>query len=341
MLLFHEVARATNYMTVYKDSDDPRLFYYIPQFAEISKRNDGKLAFGAVFFEKNPNDPNDGFSLYNFGVRGVYPSAELAAVKSELEAQYGGPVALQPVNPSVATPSLHPITDGIYRSIKCQLNGGNLYTDLAASFTVDESLEPELSKLMKSGGVGWAGSIMYKVLTKRTVFKFKIVANWHRVLEHFRAQVSIKYWFVSANLSYETQKLIQNGTISITVDGGTPSEREKVTSLAEKIAGRLFVPTLQENPMPGHPTGSALCLSVNYSKIEEDKTETWTGEYNDYEEKELGMAAYVRDIPDEYFVNFDKAKHFINDLDSPDTHQQYEKPLLDPKKKETARTARS
>ncbi|MER9729855.1 hypothetical protein [Mesorhizobium sp. M0217] len=329
MLLFHEVARTTNYMTVYRDSDDMKLFYYIPQFAEVAKRNDGKLAFGAAFFEKNPNDPNDGFSLYNFGVRGVYPSMELARVKAELEAQYGGPVALQPVNPSVSTPSLSPITDGIYRSIKCQLNGGNLYTDLAASFTLDESLEPTFSELMKSGGVGWAGAITYKVLTKRTTFHFKITANWHRVQEHFRAQVSVKYWFVSANISYETQKLIQNGTIKIDIDGGSPSEREKVMSIAEKIAARLFVPSLEMNPLPDHPTGSALCVSLNYSKIEEDKTEVWEGTYSDYEEKELGMAAYVRDIPESYFVNFDKAKSFIVDLDIADTHSLHlGKPLV-------------
>jgi hypothetical protein len=127
---------------------------------------------------------------------------------------------------------------------------------------------------------------------------------------------------VSANISYETQKLIQNGTIRLEVDGGTPDEQEKVTSLAEKIATRLFVQTLQENPMPGHPTGSVLCFSLNYSKIEEDKTEVWEGTYSDYEEKELGMAAYVREIPDEYFVGFDKAgkSYSMVDLDTEDTH---------------------
>lgn len=322
MLLFHEVARTTDYMTVYRDSDDPRLFYYIPQFAEVAKRNDGRLAFGAVLFKKNPHDPNDGFSLYNFGVRGVYPSAELTRVKADLEAQYGGPASLQPVNPSVATPSLEPITDGIYRSIKCQAKGGNLYTDLAASFTLDESLEPSFSTLMKNGGVGWAGAITYKVLTKRTTFHFKITANWRRVQEHFRSQASVTYWYVNANISYETQKLIQNGTIKIDVTGGTPSDKEKVTSMAEKIAGRLFVQTLQENPLPQSPSGAIFCFSLNYSKIEEDKTEIWEGSYADFEEKELGMAAYVRDIPNEYFVGFDKPfrERPAVDLDIDDTH---------------------
>lgn len=323
MLLFHELARVTDYITVYRDSHDSRLFYYIPQFAEVSKRNDGKLAFGAALFTKNPNDPNDGFSLYNFGVRGVYPSAEIARVKADLEAQYGGVVSLQPVNPSVATPSLSPLTDGIYRSIKCQLNGGNLYTDLAGSFTIDESLEPTFSTLMRSGGIGWAGAITYKVLTKRTTFQYKITANWRRVQEHFRTMASVKYWFISANISYETQKLIQNGTIKIEVDGGTPTEKEKVTSLAEKIAERLFVPTLQPNPLPAHPSGSAFCFSLNYSKIVEDKTEIWEGKYSDFEEKELGMAAYVREIPDSYFTGFDGKffKENVFNLDEPDSHK--------------------
>ena len=327
MLLFHEVAKTTDYMTVYKDSDDPSLFYYIPQFAEVSKRNDGELNFGAAFFEKNPNDPNDGFSLYNFGVRGVFPSAELERIKEELEAIYGIPASLQPVNPSVSTPSLTPITNGIYRSITCQKNGGNLYTDLAASFTVDESLEPEFSELVKSGGIGWAGAINYTVLTRRTSFKFKITANWKRVLEHFKTQISVKYWFVKANLSYETQKLIQNGTIKFEIVGGTPSQKEWVTNLTEKIAQRLFVPELKPTPFATHPSGAALCVSVNYSKVEEDKTEIWEGEISDFEEKELGMAAYVRDMPNKLFSNFDKAKNYMVNLDLDDSHQMIGSPL--------------
>lgn len=321
MLLFHEVAKTTDYLTVYRDSDDPALFYYIPQFAEVSKRNDGALNFGAVLLKKNENDPNDGFSLYNFGVRAVYPSAELARVKEEMEQIYGFPVSLQPVNPSVATPSLSPITNGIYRSITCQKNGGNLYTDLAASFTVDEALEPELSEFMKAGGIGWAGAITYKVLTRRTSFRFKITANWHRVQEHFRSQISVKYWFVKANLSYETKKLIQDGVIKFEIEGGTPEEREWVISLTEKIAGRLFKPDLQPGALPNHPSGAALCFSLNYSKVEEDKTEIWEGQIADFEEKELGMAAYVRDMPDDLFVNFDNELGLQVDLDSLDTHK--------------------
>jgi len=102
-----------------------------------------------------------------------------------------------------------------------------------------------------------------------------------------------------------------------------PPDKERVTLLAEKVAGRLFVQTLQPNPLPAHPSGSALCFSLNYFKIEEDKTEIWEGTYGDFEEKELGMAAYVRDIPDEYFVGFPPTIHRVTqivDLDRPDTH---------------------
>src|SRR5690606_11704081 len=166
MILIHEVARSTDYLTVYRDSSDPKLFYYIPQFAEVAKRNDGRLNFGAVLLKKNENDPNDGFSLYNFGVRGVYPSSEINRVLQDLTSQYGPGVALQPINPSVEAPSLYPITDGIYRSIRCQKNGGNLFTDLSGSFTIDESLEPAIANLMQSA-VGWVGEVKYKIISKR------------------------------------------------------------------------------------------------------------------------------------------------------------------------------
>ncbi|MBE4018883.1 hypothetical protein HJ130_07265 [Vibrio parahaemolyticus] len=216
----YETAAATNFMTVYRDSDDPKLFYYVPKFAVISKSQDGRLRFGARLFERNPNDPNDGFAIYNFGVTGVTPSQDFNQVKQQLEANYGKGVRLAVISPDAQHPSLYPLTGGIYRSINCQTRGINLYTDLACSFTIDESLEPDMSQFFQQTNNGWAGAINFAVRTLKTEFEWTITANWHRVLEHFKSQVSVKYWFVSANLAYETQKLIENDTIKIKIKGG-------------------------------------------------------------------------------------------------------------------------
>lgn len=303
-ILLYETAAATNFTTVYKDSDDPKLFYYVPKFAEISKRNNGRLNFGAQLFKKNPNDPNDGFAVYNFGVTGVTPSQDFQAIKKALESAYGSGVRLAVISPDTAAPRLVPLTEGIYRNQKCQAQGANLYTDLACSFTIDESLEPDMSNFFQGTDVGWTGEIDFTVRTKKTSFDWKITANWHRVQEHFRSMASVKYWFVSANLSYETQRLIQNDTLHIDTTGGTPAQKEKIYAFAEKIATRLFVPTLQESPLPDHPQGSVLCFSLNYSKIEEDKVSEWSGRESDFEDKPLGIAAYVGGIPKEYFSGY-------------------------------------
>lgn len=303
-ILLYETVAATNFTTVYKDSSDPKLFYYAPKFAEISKRNNGRLNFGAQLFKRNPNDPNDGFAVYNFGVSGVTPSRDFQAIKDALENSYGNGIRLTVISPDAAAPRLIPYTEGIYRNQKCQAVGINLYTDLACSFTIDESLEPSMSQFFQKTGAGWAGAIEFSVRTKKTAFDWKIRANWRRIQEHFRSIVSVKYWFVSANLSYETQKLIENDTLHIEITGGTPAQKEKIYTFAERIAARLFVPTLQENPVPGHPQGSALCFSLNYSKIEEDKVSEWSGRESDFEDKPLGLAVYVGSIPDEYFSGY-------------------------------------
>lgn len=331
MILIYETAAATEFMTVYKDSEDPKLFYYAPKFGAVSKRNDGKLNFGAQWFKKNPNDPNDGFAVYNFGVTGVTPSADFQKVKAALEANYGEGVRLAVISPDTVAPRLVPLTDGIYRNQKVQTSGVNLYTDMGVSFTIDESMEPDMSQFFQNTQAGWIGYIEFTTRTKKTSFDWKITANWHRIQEHFRTQVSVKYWFVSANLSYETQKLIESDVLHIEITGGTPAQKEKVYTFAERIAQRLFVPTLQENPMPGHPSGSVVCLSVNYSKIEEDKTSVWTGREAEYEDKQLGIACYVGGIPPGYFSGYGgKALEYdLNDKSAgsgyidPDTGKRY------------------
>lgn len=304
-ILLYESVGTNNFMTAYRDSDDPTLFYYAPQFAALSSRPDGRLNFGAQLFKRNENDPNDGFAVFNFGVNGVIPSDVFNQMLDNLKQNYGSDAKLAPISPDAEHPSLHPLTTGIYQNLQCQTKGVNLYTDLAASFTVDERIANDMKDFFQNTANALAGQVDFSVRTKKTEFEWKITANWHRIHEHFKSQVSVKYWFVSANLSYETQKLIQDEVLKIETTGGTPQQKELIYTMASKIAGRLFKPQLRHGPMPGHPSGSALCVSVNYQRTEENVTSKWEGKENDYEVKPLGMAAYVGDVPDDYFSGFD------------------------------------
>ena len=304
-ILIYETAATTDFLTVYRDSDDPQRFYYIPQFCAVSKRQDGRLNFGARLFKENANDPNDGFAIYNFGVTGVTPSSELQKAKQQLESDYGLGVKLSVVSPDADAPTLVPYDPGIYRSLRCQARGANLYTDLGCSFTIDESLEPDMSQFFQDTAVGWRGAINFAVRTKKTEFSWTIKANWYRIQEHFKSQLGVKYWFVNTNISYETKKLVENDLLEVHIEGGTPSQREEVHTLAEKIAARLFQPTIQPSPLPAHPRGAKVCFSLNYSHVEENRTSTWKGSENAYEVKELGIAAYVGDIPAEYFSGYE------------------------------------
>lgn len=304
-ILIYDTVGTSNFMTLFKDSSDTKLFYFVPRFSELATfPGSGKLKFGSRLFKKSTSDPTDGFAIYNFSVSGVIPAAELMKAKAELDAIYGPGVRISAITPDARAPSLSPLTGGIYTNIKCQSVGVDLFADLACSFTVPEDIANDVKELFKEP-LGWAGQIDFTVRTKKTSFDWKITANWHRVQEHFKSQVSVKYWFVSANLSYETQKLIENDTIHIDITGGTPSQKEMVYGFAEKIAQRLFVPTLQPGPMAGHPSGSAVCFSLSYSRVEEDRTSIWSGSERDYEEKPLGIAALIGSIPDSYFSGYD------------------------------------
>lgn len=304
-ILIYDTVGTSNFMTLFRDSADPKLFYFVPKFSELSSYpGSGKLKFGSRLFKRNASDPTDGFAIYNFSVSGVIPTAELMKAKADLESIYGAGIRISAITPDTKAPALSPLTDGIYTNIKCQSVGVDLFADLACSFTVPEDIANDVKELFRQP-VGWAGQIDFTVRTKKTSFDWKITANWHRIQEHFKSQVSVKYWFVSANLSYETQKLIENDTIHIDITGGTPSQKEMVYGFAEKIAQRLFVPTLQPGPMASHPSGSAVCFSLSYSRVEEDRTSIWSGSERDYEDKPLGIAALIGGVPESYFSGYD------------------------------------
>jgi hypothetical protein len=313
MILLNEVAKSGPYMVVYKDHADPKLFYYIPRFAELAKKDDGSLIFGHQLFRRDPNNPKDGFSVYNFTVRSVMPGVEYENTKKELEQMVGSAVSIVPI-PGFDLRG-KPLTDLSYVQIggNVQSMGGNLFTDLAVSLTFIEDCEPDMSKLFKSNA-GWTGEIDYKLTGALPVFLAKITANWHAVQEHFRSQVSVKYWFVSANISYETQKLIQNGVIKVDIIGGTAEDKDKVWTLANKIAERLFVQTLQPAPLPDHPSGSVICFSLNFSKTEEDKVTEYTFESREIATRDLGLAIVVGNVPDSYFPSLNNPIRLSGDL---------------------------
>lgn len=305
-ILIYDTIGTSNFMTLFRDSADPKLFYFVPKFSELATfPGTGKLKFGARLFKKTAN-PSDGFAIFNFAVSGVVPRSELTAALAELTAMYGPGVRISAITPDTKAPALTPLMEGIYTNIKCQSAGVDLFTDLACSFTVPEDIAMDVKEIFQTA-LGWPGQIDFTVRTKKTSFDWKITANWHLVQEHFKSQVSVKYWFVSTNLAYETQKLIQNDTIHIDITGGTPTQREMVYGFAEKIAQRLFVQTLRPGPTAAHPSGSAVCFSLSYSKVEEDRVSVWSGSERDYEEKALGVAAAIGDVPDSYFSGFDAA----------------------------------
>ena len=65
----------------------------------------------------------------------------------------------------------------------------------------------------------------------------KIRGNWDRVFQHFSANASGRYWWFSADVKAEFNKLVINGgiTVELTIDGTTPNADE----MREKINKRI------------------------------------------------------------------------------------------------------
>lgn len=320
MISIHEVALTSAYMTIYKDADDKSLFYYVPQFSELSKDYNGNLNFGAAYYTGYPNDPSDDFIIVNFGVRGVTPNEEFRKALEELKQTYGETASLQPINPSVNAPKLRSQTPLSCSEINCQSVGSNLYTDLVCSFRLPGQYGINMKNDLTTG-IGWSGAIEWRTRAVQPEFEWSISLNWKRVQTHFKSQASIKYWFIKSNISYEVKKLMENGTVKITTRGGNVTQRDEIRKLAEQIAKRLFVASLQPTPFPSHPSGAALCLSINYSRVEEDRVESWHGRDEAYIDHSMGLAVYVKNVPERLFTGFD-SKNLIYQGNGDELSQQ-------------------
>ena len=317
MILLNEIEMSGNYLVIYPDHTDVSKFYYMPNFAELSKNSNNEYIFNQQLFKLSSN-PADGFSLYNFNIHASLNKLDFDDALAQLKLKHGNNISLSPIaayDLTIIPLSNVPSQYLISRSV--QTNGQNIFTDLGISMTFNELLEPEMANMFKSNQ-GFQGYIQYVLDGATTPFEAKITANWHRILEHFRTQVTVSYWIFSANFSYEVQRLIENDTIKIEILGGTPTQRDLIYNMAKEIAARLFVPVLQPNPLPANPSGNVINLGINYSKIEEDKSSVYQIKINDIEKRTLSLGLRMSGIPNKYFhgnpkiLDYHDAKLFVS-----------------------------
>lgn len=256
--------------TLYPDHSDPNKVYFMPNRGGLQKDAAGVPEFGMSYWGiSTPNEKPGGFFA------GVFNLSTGSELQKAIDAQLakGKSVAVMPVQSSYihfADKDGNRIMEMLFEDVDLPPFSGRAEDSFGLQATLTKVGAMALASQLRSGAVGLKMGYCYEVTGLSPVFNAKITLNYHKVYEHFLAQVSYGRWWYKVNIRTEIEKLVENKSIKIEINGGTAQDKDYVMGLVDRMVLKFFEPVLENrrNSAGGR-------IGISYTKIMEDRTQTF------------------------------------------------------------------
>ena len=269
-------------LTLYPDSDDKSLFYFMPNSS-------------AIQVDPSSNEPMFGFTYWGLSSGGPIAdagayltfTAHLTSDKYQRDAlnafiASGKKVAALPLMESTigltSTNKNQPPLGLLFNELDFAAHAGMAEDDIGVN-AVMTGIGAKVFKTAIDGNDLFKSDYCFKIQGLGPNFKGIITVDYARVYDDFQAHLSGGNWFTHASINDEVEKLRQTGAISILIQGGDAKMDEYVTSVAEGIVTRLFKSELQAAPTSTASTStdwSFFSFTLTNTHREELKTEIWS-----------------------------------------------------------------
>jgi hypothetical protein len=287
-------------LTIYPDSDNPNVFYYMPNSSGLAFSEESKLPyFGFTYWGLSNGGPlTEAGAWLTFTMR----------LKSDADQQ----LALQSILGEGKRISVLPVQESVV-SLTSTKTGESPASALFSEFHFGQKagvMESEMGVNAVMTGVGakvFKAAIDNPQLLK-TDYCFKVTGlgpnmvgkidvKWDRVYDYFQAGYSTGGWFYKKDIMVEVEKLKQKNLVSIRLDGGEATDMEKLYELTNTIIARLFQAELKASP--GGASGGGWSLSRFSLRVihkEELKEESWTISKRDLIDREFCLSLGLKDL---------------------------------------------
>jgi hypothetical protein len=290
--------------TIYPDHENPNKVYFAPNRGGLLTYNDGTPQFSLVYWGKNNPGNSGGLMTAMLGLSIGKDLQE--AINAQLAMKKA--VAVLPVQSSyidfVSTDE-KPIMQKYFEEIDVSDVGGRFEDSIGVMASLTNLGTKTLPFAFKSGGTAANLNYCYQLTGVSPVFNAKIQLNYNKVYTHFLAQASTGKWFWKAKIRTEVEKLVEDKTIKITINGGDANKYDYIMTLADKMVEKFFEPQLQNrrNSAGGR-------IGISFTKIIEDRDMTYTLTQREIIKRDycvsLDMGA-IKNYP-ELIVDSDKAE---------------------------------
>lgn len=281
--------------TIYPDHEDPRKVYFLPNRGSLQINSAGVPEFGMSYWGIKNDSPDAGG--YFAGIFNLSTGGDLKiAVENHLSR--GHQVAVVPVQQSdvhFKEKNGERIMEELFKEIDIPEFAGRPEDSFSLSASLTKNGAKALAAQLRSGAVGTDLNYCYGITGLSPVFHAKIRLNYHKVYKHFLAQFKVGRWWWKASIRTEIEKLVENQSIKIEINGGDAKKYDYIMALVDRMAERFFVPALQNrrNSAGGR-------YGISYTQIEEDRESTFELKQRELIEREfcIGMGlGQLKDFP--------------------------------------------
>lgn len=251
--------------TIYPDHENPNKVYFMPNRGGIQKDAHGVPEFGLSYWGiKDPANAG-GFitAILNLSIGDDLQKAIDAQLAK------GKEVAVMPVQSSYihfADKDGNRILESMFTEVDLPPFAGRAEDSFGLQATLSRAGAMSLTSLLRNGATGAKVDYCYEVRGLSPDFNATITLNYHKVYTHFLAQARGGKWWWKWSIRTEVEKLVENKSIVIKINGGGAKQRDYVMAMVDRFVEKFFEPVLENrrNSAGGR-------FGVSYTRIVEDR----------------------------------------------------------------------
>ncbi len=290
-----------NALTLYPDSENPNLFYFMPNSSEFAReRSSGLPSFGFTYWGLEDPRNTDAGGYMVFSMRLQSDADQKIALNAAIAS--GKQIAVLPVQESTIGITSTNTSAGVplgvlFNEFHFSHRAGRAEDEVRVKAVLTKT-GPKGMKNINENPAILKVDYCYKVQGLGPNFDASITVDWKRVYDDFQAHASAGGFWHRWSIDAEVEKLRENRIVQIEINGGNAKDEEYVKGVADQIVTKLFVPELQSTPTSSSGSGgwSFSRYSLKLTSREELKQEHWIMKRRDLVDREFCVPLVLNEI---------------------------------------------
>jgi hypothetical protein len=269
---------STDIMTLFKDHEDPNLYYFLPNSGAFSRNADGTPVFSLTTWGLN-GSPNDGGGFMSFVLRGGLSPEVKRAIDTWLSHNPGKRLAVVPIYNSFITAmgvngsDQKEVTKNwqtMFKAIDLPPNGGVAESELSVNVMLTTIGAKVFKAQLKSSVPTTFGlNLCYTVQGATPAMDAMVTLHYKHIYEKFEAEFSGGGWWWSENVKSVVEKLRNEGLITINILGGDAKLEDYMNRLTDEFIKQFMVQRLPDTGAGTSSSGGLYQFSISSTYKEE------------------------------------------------------------------------